>query len=399
MSGNANSRHCRPWRRRDFLTRAAQMGVILGAGRVMPGGLSNVLLAQAGTGASERRLVRSARPQDMETPVALLDSWITSNEIFYVRSHLYTPSIDPASWTLSISGEVERPLKLTMSDLRRLPSVTLPVTLECAGNGRAFFEPPVAGVQWQKGAVGNARWTGVRLADVLKRAGTKASAKFVWLNGGDKPLGTMADFVRQVPIEKALDRDTILAYEMNGQALPATNGFPLRAIVPGWEAAYSMKWLTDIEVRDHEQNGFWVQTAYRYPRMRVVPGATVDPKDMAPLGGLLVKSIITSPAEGSTVGRGEIPVAGFAWAGESNITRVDVSVDNGSTWTAATLGRDRARYAWRQFRYVWRADTPGSVVVLARAFDDRGRAQPIVAQWNPSGYLWNAVERVRVNVQ
>lgn len=384
--------------RRTFLDRVGRFGAIAGVAGAVPLASAERLFAQASPTA-DRRIIRSMRPQDWETPTALLDSWITPNDLFYVRSHLYTPSVELASWKLTVDGDVDRPLSLTMADLRRLPSVSLPVTLECAGNGRAFFEPPVAGVQWQKGAVGNARWTGVRLADVLKSAGLKPSARFIWLNGADVPLGTMPDFVRQVPLTKALDADTILAYEMNGQALPVANGFPLRAIVPGWEAAYSIKWLTHLEVREREHDGFWVQTAYRYPRMRVAPGAAVDPKDMAPLGGLVVKSIITAPAEGAAVRQGDVPIIGFAWAGEANVTRVEVSVDNGSTWAAATLGQDQARYAWRQFRYVWRAETPGSFAVLARATDDQGRVQPVVPHWNPSGYLWNAVERIRVNVQ
>jgi DMSO/TMAO reductase YedYZ molybdopterin-dependent catalytic subunit len=384
--------------RRVFLSRAWQLTLAAGVGRTMPWGRSGVLFGQTAASA-ERRIVRSARPQDLETPAALFESWLTPNELFYVRSHLYTPSIDLATWNLAIDGDVDRPQTLTMADLRRLPSVSLAATLECAGNGRSFFEPPVAGVQWQKGAVGNARWTGVRLADVLKQVGVKPSGKFVWLNGADTPLGTKPDFVRQVPLAKALDPDTILAYEMNGQPLPAANGFPLRVIVPGWEAAYCMKWLTHVEVREREHEGFWVQTAYRYPRMRVAPGAAVDAKDMAPLGGLVVKSIITSPPEGTSVGRGEIRITGFAWAGESNVTQVDVSVDNGSTWSPATLGRDQARYAWRRFEHVWRAETSGSFVVMARASDDRGRVQPIVPHWNPSGYLWNAIERIRVNVR
>jgi DMSO/TMAO reductase YedYZ molybdopterin-dependent catalytic subunit len=364
----------------------------------MPWGRHEQLLAQVAS-TSERRIVRSIRPQDLETPVGLFDSWLTPNELFYVRSHLYTPSVDVESWKLTVDGDVDRPLSLTLADLRRMPSVSVPVTLECAGNGRAFFEPPVAGVQWEKGAVGNARWTGVRLADVLRSAGTNASARFIWLNGADTPLGKMPDFVRQVPLSKALDASTILAYEMNGEPLPVAHGFPLRAIVPGWEAAYSIKWLTHLEVRDREHDGFWVQTAYRYPTMRVAPGAAVDPKNMAPLGGLAVKSIITAPTDGAAVALGEISIMGFAWAGEANVTRVEVSVDNGSTWTAAVLGSDRARYAWRQYRFNWRPEKPGSFVVLARASDDRGRVQPIVPHWNPSGYLWNAVDQIRVNVQ
>ncbi|MBI4475786.1 MAG: sulfite oxidase [Acidobacteria bacterium] len=381
--------------RRRFLARAWQFGLLAGASRLVPGG--GGLLAQ-GTNPAERRLVRSARPQDLETPVALLDSWITPNDLFYVRSHLYTPSIDLESWTLSIDGDVERPLTLGMTELRQMPRVSMPVTLECAGNGRAFFDPPVAGVQWERGAVGNARWTGVRLADVLKRAGVKSSGRYVWLDGADRPMGKVPDFIRQLPLDKAMHPDTLLAYEMNGVPLPMANGFPLRAIVSGWEAAYSVKWLTHVQLSPLEHDGFFVQTAYRYPRMRVAPGAAVDPKDMAPLVGLVVKSIITSPADGTVAGRGVIPVSGFAWAGEANIVRVEVSTDHGSTWSMATLGADKAPYAWRHFRYDWRARDAGSHLVLARAADDRGRVQPFVAQWNPPGYLWNAVDRVRVNV-
>ena len=379
--------------RRLFLSRASQLGLAAIVSRVMPAGAG--LLAQTG---QERRLVRSARPQDLETPVSLFNSWITPNDLFYVRSHLYTPSIKVDEWSLAVDGEVEQPLTLRMSDLRQLPQVSLPVTLECAGNGRAFFDPPVAGVQWERGAVGNARWTGVRLGDVLKRAGAKATARYVWMDGADRPMGTVPDFVRQLPWAKAMDRSTILAYEMNGVPLPEANGFPLRVIVPGWEAAYSIKWLTHLQASDREHDGFFVQTAYKYPTMRVAPGATVDPKDMAPLSGLVVKSIITSLTEGAAAKRGTIPVAGFAWAGEADVVQVDVSTDSGSTWSKATLGADHARYAWRQFMYDWRASEAGSFVVMARATDDRGRTQPVTAHWNPSGYLWNAVERIRVNV-
>jgi sulfite oxidase len=382
--------------RRTFLARAWQVGLATGFSRAIP--WDSELLAR-GAASAERRLTRSARPQDLETPPVFLDSWITPNDLFYVRSHLYTPSVSLDTWTLSVDGEVDRPLILRMEDLRKLPRVSMPVTLECAGNGRAFFDPPVAGVQWERGAVGNAQWTGVRLGDVLKRAGLKASGRYVWMDGADRPMGKVPDFVRQLPLEKAIHADTILADEMNGESLPVANGFPVRVIVPGWEAAYSVKWLTHIQVSDHEHDGFFVQTAYRYPRMRVAPGTVVEAKDMAPLGGLVVKSIITSPAEGIVSRGGSVPITGFAWAGENNIVRVDVSVDNGSTWAAAILGSQKAPYAWRQFRYDWRTDEPGSFVILARASDDRGRVQPIAAHWNPSGYLWNAVDRVRMNVQ
>ena len=374
-----------------------QLGATAGIGHYIANAAGDRLFAQGENGVRQR-IVRSVRPEDLETPHALFDSWITPNELFYVRSHLYTPSIDVTTWRLSVDGEVERPLTLTLADLKQMPSVTLPVTLECAGNGRAFFDPPVAGTQWEKGAVGNARWTGVRLADVLRRAGFKTTARYIWLDGADRPMGQVPDLIRQVPAAKALHQDTLLAYEMNGQPLPLSNGFPLRAIVPGWEGAYSVKWLTHLQASEREHDGFFVQTAYRYPKRAVAPGATVDSKDMEPLTGLTVKSLIVRPAEGATLQPGSVLIKGFAWAGEANVVRVDVSVDAGSTWAPATLGRDRASYAWRQFEYVWRSAPSGHHQLLARAADDRGRVQPLFAQWNPNGYLFNAVDRVRVNV-
>jgi DMSO/TMAO reductase YedYZ molybdopterin-dependent catalytic subunit len=292
------------------------------------------------------------------------------------------------------------PLSLSLEDLRKLPKASVTVTLECAGNGRAFYEPAVAGIQWEKGAVGTAKWTGARLADVLKKAGIKSSAKFIFHNGADKSIGTMPDFIRQVPLEKAIHPDTILAYEMNNESLPPLHGYPLRAVVPGWEGAYAVKWLNHITVSDKENEGFFVKTAYRYPTKLGAPGAAVDPKDMAPLTGLIVKSIISAPTENTTIKTGNaLRVIGWAWAGESNITRVDVSLDNGTTWTPAKLGREQARYAWRQFEYEWRPAQPGSFLVMARATDDKGRVQPVAPTWNPSGYLWNVIDRIRVNVE
>jgi sulfite oxidase len=356
-------------------------------------------VAHAQTGADKSELiVRSVRPQDLETPVALLDSWLTPNHRFFVRSHLYAPEIDIRQWRLTVAGEVERPLTLTLDELRTLPEENRVVTIECAGNGRAYYDPPVAGVQWQKGAVGTARWTGVRLADVLGRARVKSSARFVLLDGADVPVGTMPDFVRQVPLEKATHPDTLLAYAMNGTPLPVANGFPLRAIVPGWEGAYAVKWLTSIRVLDREGDSFWIKTAYRYPKKRIAPGAAVAPEDMAPVAGLFVKSLIAAPLDGAKLSAGTVLVKGFAWAGDANITGVDISADGGSTWSPARLGTDRAPYAWRQFEFEWRVDDPGSYLIMSRATDDRGRVQPIVAQWNPSGYLWNAIDRVRVDV-
>jgi DMSO/TMAO reductase YedYZ molybdopterin-dependent catalytic subunit len=369
-----------------------------GAAGAMYGWLPGSGLVGQETVAKNRLIVRSARPQDLETPAHLLNSWITPNDLFYVRSHFYTPTVDAAAWALEVDGEVEKPLKLTLADLRRLPSTTAVVTLECAGNGRAFHDPPVAGVQWERGAVGTARWTGVRLRDVLRAAGLKPAARHLWLDGADRGLGKAPDFVRNLPIDKALDPDTLLAYDMNGQVLPVAHGFPLRAVVPGWEGAYSIKWLTHLRAADREHEGAFVQGGYRYPRRPVVPGAAVPAAEMEPLKGMVVKSLITSPETNASLPVGSVRVSGFAWAGDAEIANVEVSTDNGRTWSQARLGSDRARYAWRQFEHEWQVATPGSYAVLSRARDMRGNVQPLVPEWNPSGYLWNGVDQVRVNV-
>jgi sulfite oxidase len=387
--------------RRDLFAAAARAGGFAAASRVLPVeslfGQTPRATVAAG---KEKLIVRSLRPPDYETPVALLDAWITPVEHFYVRSHLPTPApLDAAMWTLQVEGDVATPLALSIDDLRRMPAATIAVTLECAGNGRAFFDPPVAGIQWGKGAVGTARWTGVRMAEVLKRAGVGRAGKFVVMNGADRPLGSMPDFIRQVPIDKAMHPDTLIAYEMNDQPLPPVHGFPLRAIIPGWEGAYATKWLTHLRVLDREFDGFWVATAYRYPTKRVAPGAAVDAKDMAPLTGLVVKSLITKPLDGATFAPGKIDVGGFAWAGETGIARVEISTDNGASWQPARLTGEPARYAWRRFEAQFSAAKPESYLVLARATDASGRTQPMTPPWNPSGYLWNAPDAVRVEIK
>jgi DMSO/TMAO reductase YedYZ molybdopterin-dependent catalytic subunit len=364
------------------------------------GGLGPLLHALQNTTVrpDSRLIVRSRTPQDVETPVNMLTNWITPNDLFFVRSHLPAPNVEAAKWALTVAGSIDRPLTLGLDDVRALPRVTSAVTLECAGNGRAFFDPSVAGVQWRKGAVGNARWTGVRLADVLRRAGVRPAGQFVLLDGADRPIGTVPDFARTLPMAKAMDPSTLLAFEMNGVPLPAAHGFPLRVIVPGWEGAYWVKWLTRLEVLDAQYDGFFVQTAYRYPVKPVAPGAAVPPNEMEPLTGLAVKSLIVTPEDGASLPAGRLRVAGFAWTGDGEIARVDVSTDNGTSWQRARLGRDRERYAWRAFEYEWRGVPSGSHTVIARAVDSRGRMQTDAPQWNPSGYLWNAPDRISVNV-
>jgi DMSO/TMAO reductase YedYZ molybdopterin-dependent catalytic subunit len=384
--------------RRRLLELAARASVFGAAARIAP----DSLLAQAPRVApgKEKLIVRSVRPPDYETPVALLDSWITPVEHFYVRQHMpVPPGLEGQTWSLQVEGEVNTPLTLALDELRKMPPATITTVLECAGNGRAFFDPPVAGIQWRKGAVGNARWTGVRMADVLKRAGVKTTGRFVTMNGADRGMGQQPDFIRQVPLDKALHPDTLIAYEMNGHAIHPLHGFPLRAIIPGWEGAYSVKWLTNLRVIDREFDGFWVASGYRYPTKTVAPGAAVDPKDMAPLTGLVVKSLITRPLEGTVIAPGKVDVAGFAWAGENDIKQVDVSTDHGATWQPARLVGERAKYAWRRFEYSFQASRPESCLILARATDANGATQPAVPRWNPSGYLWNAPDAVRIEVK
>jgi DMSO/TMAO reductase YedYZ molybdopterin-dependent catalytic subunit len=384
--------------RRELLALARRLGMTVVVTRLPR---TTRLLAQAQDRWGKDALTRhSVRPPDYETPVALLDSFITPVERFYVRCHLpVPPSLDAGSWALRVEGEVTTPLSLTLAELRQLPAITTTVTLECAGNGRAFFSPPVAGIQWKKGAVGTARWTGARLADVLKRANVAHTGRFVHMAGADRPLGTMPPFVRQVPVAKAMHPDTVIAYEMNGQPIPPVHGGPLRAIIPGWEGAYSMKWLTRLQVSASESDSFWVATAYRYPSKRVAPGAAVDAKDMAPLTGLAVKSLITTPLDGASLAPGPIAVSGFAWAGETEITGVEVSSDSGATWQPARLVGEQQRYTWRRFEHRFTAERAGSYLILSRATDARGVVQPAVAYWNPSGYLWNQYDAVRIEVK
>jgi hypothetical protein len=288
-----------------------------------------------------------------------------------------------------------------MKDLRALPAVELAAVLECAGNGRAFFEPSVPGIQWENGAVGNGRWRGVRLADVLKRAGVRSSAKEVVFDGADVPLGSMPDFQRSIPIAKALDPNTLLAYEMNGQALPTKHGFPLRVISAGWASDSWVKWLTSIRVLDREFDGFWMKSAYRYPGKGVAPGSTVPSEQMQPVTSLRVKSVISSPIDGSQVVAGKpVFIRGVAWSGDRGpVAAVDVSVDSGRTWGAAQVNSGQnTQFGWRQWEFMWTPRQEAEYTIMAKARDTVGNVQPLEQEWNPSGYLWNVAPRLRVRV-
>ncbi|MGH8136501.1 MAG: sulfite oxidase [Steroidobacteraceae bacterium] len=349
-------------------------------------------------------IVRVARPLDAETPVREFASWLTPNGRFFIRSHFGPPpeeQIDPAAWRLRVNGLVERQLTLSLDELKQFPEVTVTAVLQCSGNGRAFFRPRVPGVQWERGAVGNARWTGIRLADVLARAGVQAAGRHVQLQGADRPVATTIPlFIRSIPIEKALHADTLLAYRMNGAPLPLLHGAPLRVIAPGWMADACLKWLTTITVSADEAKGYYMETAYRYPARPVEPGTTPNPRDMRPVEEMVVKSLIVEPAQGAIVGLGPVMIRGVAWTGEDRrIARVEVSMDDGTTWQPARLTGKDLPYAWRSWQVIWQPKGAGPAEILCRATDDRGATQPMASPWNPSGFLWNGVDRVRVEVR
>jgi sulfite oxidase len=343
-------------------------------------------------------IVRSFRFVDLETPVEYFDRWLTPVPHFFVRNHMHEPiSFDFTDWQLTVGGEVEKPLTLTLSELSKLPTHSVVNTLECAGNGRAFQRPQVPGIQWGKGAVGNARFSGPRLRDVLQRAGIKPSGKHVMFHGNDEVPGKVPPFIRSIPIEKALDADTLIATHMNGQPLPKHHGAPARALVPGWVGSASCKWLKEIKVLDAEFAGTFMNPGYRLPNHPIQPGDVVKPEDTHPLTALNVKSVIAGPLDGSRLKAGRLSVHGAAWAGEAEVVKVEISTDDGASWNPAMLGHDQSHYAWRLWTFSWNAKR-GDYTIFSRATDSKGRTQPESPAWNPSGYLNNAVDQVKVHV-
>ncbi len=345
--------------------------------------------------------VRVTRPFDAETPVREFLPFLTPTHRFFVRSHFGPPppeAVSEANWTLRIGGLVERSQEFTLKDLRQMDAVTITAVVQCSGNGRAFHRPKVPGVQWERGAVGNAEWTGVRLRDLLAKAGVQVGARHVQFQGADRPVVVSVPlFTRSIPLEKALHPDTILAYEMNGRPLPLLHGAPLRVITPGWMADSCMKWLTEVTVQAEESKGYYMQVAYRVPTQPVESGTTPNVSS-TPVEAMVVKSLIAAPQEGEAVKSGPVTIQGMAWSGEAKVVKVEVSLDEGKTWEPARLvGEDRP-YAWRQWQLVWKAKTAGTFTILCRATDARGEQQPATTPWNPSGFLWNGWDRVSVTV-
>lgn len=345
------------------------------------------------------------RPPNYETPIRYFRSTLTPNDAFFVRyHHAVIPSVSVEDYRLEVGGAaVERPLVLSLDTLRRdFPIAEVVAVCQCSGNRRGIFEPPVAGLQWGHGAMGNARWRGVRLADVLARAGLKTSALEIAFDAADAPpLEATPDFIKSLPISKALHPDTLIAFEMNGAPLPELNGFPVRLVVPGWTATYWIKHLNKITALDSPEKGFWMSTAYRMPRATfplVSRFPSQESGERAPVTEIAVNSLITSMESDGTLIAGRSELRGIAWDSGLGIDRVEVSFDAGTTWQRCELEEDLGPYSFRPWRARWPALAPGQYEVWSRAANRAGQVQVERAIPNPSGYQHNAFHRVPVRV-
>jgi DMSO/TMAO reductase YedYZ molybdopterin-dependent catalytic subunit len=373
---------------------------LLGAG--LPSGAleSEELFALPG---KQPLIKRSFRPPNFETPVAQFTEVLTPNDRFFVRWHLASiPEIDPRTWRLGVGGDAaSAPFDLTLEQLQRdFEQVEVVALCQCSGNRRGFSDPHVFGVQWSYGAMGNARWKGVRLKDVLAKAGLAKDAVEIAFNGADSgALDATPDFVKSIPVWKALDENTIIAWEMNGEPLPHWNGAPARIVVPGWTATYWMKQVVSIQALKQPLGNFWMAKAYRIPKGKF---ATVDrfttqeTAENTPITEIVVNSLITNVADGQTVKAGApMVVKGMAWDAGYGIRGVDVTVDGGRTWQAAELGPDSGRYSFRPWQFVFKP-ARGRYTVSARASNGLGSTQVDQLIFNPAGYNNNVVQRLGV---
>ncbi len=389
----------------------AMMGMAIPFGRYMPEGYRPVGLAHAQEpdmvvmNDKDGLTLLNDRPINAETPAHLLDDAVTPASRLFVRNNGAVPfhalDMDASSWTLTVDGEVDTPLELSLDDLRNdFEVVTRNLVLECGGNGRAFFQPGASGNQWTTGAVGCPEWTGVRLRDVLNAAGVQPSAVYTGHFGNDPHLSGDPDRLplsRGIPIAKALEEDALIAFGMNGSDIPAVHGFPLRLVVPGYPGSASQKWLTRIWVRDQVHDGPKMGGySYRLPAYPVAPGTEVPEEDMVIMETMPVKSLITNPMTGAQVAADGFDIRGHAWA-DGEVAGMETSIDFGQTWQRAELDAPVNRYAWQHFRASIAVPLPGYYEVWARATDGEGRTQPVTTPgWNPRGYGNNMVHRIAV---
>jgi DMSO/TMAO reductase YedYZ molybdopterin-dependent catalytic subunit len=344
----------------------------------------------------------TSRPPQLETPFAVFnDGPITPNNAFFVRYHLadLPYNLDPDKFTLEVKGKVDKPLRLSLKDIRKMKATEIVAVNQCSGNSRGLVEPRVAGGQLANGAMGNARWRGVPLKTVLEMAGVQAGAKQVVFGGMDGPVSDKTpDFAKALDLAHATDGEVMLAYGMNGDDLPFLNGFPLRLVVPGYYGTYWVKHLNEITVVDTVYDGFWMKSAYRIPDTpdnSVAPGTA--PKATIPINRFTIRSFITSIPDGAKRKAGRMTLRGIAFDGGKGIKDVSVSTDGGKTWTAARLGKDLGNYSFREWKLPVKL-AAGQVELKVRATSNSGETQPETPRWNPAGYLRNVVETVRVSV-
>ena len=349
-------------------------------------------------------ILQRTRPPLLETPFEVFDRGVfTPNDEFFVRWHwaVIPTEVNIDSFRLAVHGHVNQQLSLSLDDILALPRVELAAVNECSGNSRGYFAPRVAGGEWSNGAMGNALWTGVRLKDVLDRAGVKSGAVQVRFKGLDHPVVADAPyFMKSLDIDHAQDGEVMIAYAMNGQQMPLINGFPIRLIVPGWFSTYWIKMLCDIEVLDQPDTNYWMKTAYLVPDnhyANVRPGET-DVK-MVPISRLLPRSFITNIKAGDTLRSGAPTLArGIAFGGDTGVSRIDFSSDGGKSWQQTQLGNDEGKYGFRQWQINFTVPVGGEQVLMVRCTNSSGEAQPDTPNWNPGGFMRNVIEQTAVKV-
>jgi DMSO/TMAO reductase YedYZ molybdopterin-dependent catalytic subunit len=364
----------------------------------IPAGLDGVAALEALPG--KRPLIKlSYRPPNYEAPLEYFSTPITPNDRFYVRYHLADiPEIDAATYKIAIGGEgAKGQTEITFDELKKFPAYEIVAVNQCSGNRRGLSKPHVPGVQWGYGAMGCARWRGARLKDVLDKVGLKKEAIEVAFNGADGPAyDKTPDFIKSLPLWKAIDESTLIAYEMNGEPLPHFNGYPARLIVPGWTGTYWMKHLTSVEVLTKPQDGFWMKAAYRIPLGQFPMVARFVSQETAtntPITEMVVNSLITSHADGADVKVGKVAISGLAWDGGYGIRSVAASTDGGETWSSATLGEDLGRFAFRPWRFELEAKS-GKNTVTVNATNKIGQTQTAALLFNPAGYHNNVMQSV-----
>jgi len=349
-------------------------------------------------------ILQRSRPALLETPFSVFDQGVfTPNNQFFVRWHwaVIPEQVDVTSFRLTVRGHVNSPLSLTLQDLLKMPRVKLAAVNQCSGNSRGLFDPRVPGGQWANGAMGNAEWVGVRLRDVLDRAGIKAGAICARFDGLDEPVVDGApDFRKSLAIDHARDGEVMIAYQMNGEQLPLLNGFPLRLIVPGWYSTYWVKMLSDIEVLDVPDDNFWMKTAYKIPD---TAGANVKPGEKGfktvPINRMVPRSFFTNITEATSVKpHAPLKLRGIAFGGDCGVKQVDLSADQGATWHPATLGKDEGAYSFRQWSSHLQSPAAGKLSLMVRATNTKGLAQPATPNWNPGGFMRNVIEHLQLSV-